>query len=97
MGRAHRRPLRPRKVNVVNRAIGGLGSHTYISAGHWENTLALVKPGDIVLIQFGHNDGPINVPGAKPVPDAAADNNTPAPALRPAGAPAAAEPHPALL
>jgi lysophospholipase L1-like esterase len=59
----------PAKINVVNRAIGGLASHSYISAGHWENTLALIKPGDFVLIQFGHNDGGINLPGATPIPD----------------------------
>src|ERR1700744_2437109 len=34
------------KINVVNRAIGGLSSHTYISAGHWDSTLEMVKPGD---------------------------------------------------
>jgi lysophospholipase L1-like esterase len=51
----------PAKINVVNRAIGGLSSRTYLSAGHWQRTLALVKPGDVVLIQFGHNDsGPVN-------------------------------------
>jgi lysophospholipase L1-like esterase len=59
----------PAKINVVNRAIGGLSAHSYISAGHWANTLELIKPGDIVLIQFGHNDGGINLPGATPVPD----------------------------
>jgi lysophospholipase L1-like esterase len=59
----------PAKINVVNRAIGGLSSHTYISAGHWDSTLELVKPGDFVLIQFGHNDGGLNLPGAVPVPD----------------------------
>ncbi len=57
------------KINVVNRAIGGLSSHTYISAGHWDSTLEMVKPGDFVLIQFGHNDGGLNLPGAAPVPD----------------------------
>ena len=45
------------KINVVNRAIGGRSSRTYITEGHWADTLALMKPGDIVLIQFGHNDG----------------------------------------
>jgi lysophospholipase L1-like esterase len=57
------------KINVVNRAIGGLSSHTYMSAGHWDSTLELVKAGDFVLIQFGHNDGGLNLPGATPVPD----------------------------
>jgi len=45
------------KINVVNRAIGGRSSRTYITEGHWAETLALIKPGDVVLIQFGHNDG----------------------------------------
>lgn len=44
------------KVNVVNRAIGGRSSRTYITEGHWDDVLAMLKPGDFVLIQFGHND-----------------------------------------
>jgi lysophospholipase L1-like esterase len=49
------------KINVVNRAIGGRSSRTYITEGHWEDTLALMKPGDVVLFQFGHNDsGPLD-------------------------------------
>jgi lysophospholipase L1-like esterase len=51
------------KINVVNRAIGGRSSRTYITEGHWDDTLALIKPGDIVLFQFGHNDsGPLDDP-----------------------------------
>lgn len=51
----------PAKVNLVNRAVGGLSSRTYITSGHWERTLAFIKPGDIVLMQFGHNDAsPVN-------------------------------------
>jgi lysophospholipase L1-like esterase len=45
-----------KKVNVVNRAIGGRSSRTYITEGHWAETLKLIKPGDVVLFQFGHND-----------------------------------------
>lgn len=44
------------KINVVNRAIGGLSSRTYLTGGHWERTLAFVKAGDVVVMQFGHND-----------------------------------------
>ena len=44
------------KLNVVNRAVGGLSSRTYLTLGHWEKALALMKPGDFVIIQFGHND-----------------------------------------
>ena len=46
----------PDKVNVVNRAIGGRSSRTYITQGYWNQQKELLKPGDIVLIQFGHND-----------------------------------------
>ncbi|HEX8710443.1 MAG TPA: rhamnogalacturonan acetylesterase [Terracidiphilus sp.] len=59
----------PGKINVVNRAIGGLSSHSYISAGHWDLALEIIKPGDFVLIQFGHNDGGIHLPGTPAVPD----------------------------
>jgi lysophospholipase L1-like esterase len=50
----------PAKINVVNRAIGGLSSRTYVNGpdgGLWAKTLAMIKPGDVVLMQFGHNDG----------------------------------------
>lgn len=45
------------KINVVNRAVGGLSSRTYLTGGHWDRVLALLKPGDFVMMQFGHNDG----------------------------------------
>ena len=46
----------PAKVNIVNRAVGGLSSRTYLTQGHWERALTLAKPGDFVVIQLGHND-----------------------------------------
>lgn len=76
----------PTKINVVNRAIGGLSSHTYISQGHWADTLALIKPGDYVLIQFGHNDGGLNLPGQPPVPDQGLQPGAPPPPPRPPNA-----------
>jgi rhamnogalacturonan acetylesterase len=79
----------PAKINVVNRGIGGLSSHTYISAGHWDSTLEMVKPGDFVVIQFGHNDGGVNLPGTTPVPDQGlppgATPPPPAPGVAPRG------------
>lgn len=49
------------KINVVNRAVGGLSSRTFLTQGHWQRVLAMVKPGDFVIMQFGHNDnGPLN-------------------------------------
>jgi len=47
------------KINVVNRALGGTTSRTYYR-DFWARTLALIKPGDFVIMQFGTNGGPIN-------------------------------------
>ncbi len=47
----------PAKINVVNRAIGGRSSKSYISEGEWDKTFEYIKPGDVVLFQWGHNDG----------------------------------------
>ena len=41
------------KINVVNRAVGGLSNRTYQTMGYWEATLALMKPGDFLIIAFG--------------------------------------------
>ena len=49
------------KIKVDNRARGGRSSRTFLSEGLWDQVLAEIKPGDFVLMQFGHNDGgPIN-------------------------------------
>jgi lysophospholipase L1-like esterase len=48
-------------VTVINRAIGGRSSRTFIDEGRWDNLLPSIQAGDYILIQFGHNDGsPIN-------------------------------------
>jgi lysophospholipase L1-like esterase len=44
------------KINVVNRAVGGTGAGTFITQGYWDRVLAMLKPSDIVIMQFGHND-----------------------------------------
>jgi lysophospholipase L1-like esterase len=44
------------KINVVNRALGGTSSRTYY-LNVWPPVAALLKPGDFVILQFGHNDG----------------------------------------
>jgi lysophospholipase L1-like esterase len=55
--------FQPAKVNVVNRAVGGLSSRTFLTMGWWDKVLAMMKPGDVVLMQFGHNDsGPMDDP-----------------------------------
>ncbi len=51
----------PTKINVVNQAIGGRSSRTYQTEGRWAAVLATVRPGDFVIVQFGHNDSsPVN-------------------------------------
>lgn len=45
------------KITVVNRARGGRSSRTFYTEGLWDKVAAELKPGDFVLMQFGHNDG----------------------------------------
>ena len=46
----------PGKITVVNAALGGRSSRTYITEGHLDELLARLKAGDTVLLQWGHND-----------------------------------------
>jgi rhamnogalacturonan acetylesterase len=49
------------KIHIENRARGGRSSRTYQTEGLWDEVLARLKPGDYVIMQFGHNDaGPVN-------------------------------------
>ncbi|MGK6320018.1 rhamnogalacturonan acetylesterase [Sphingomonas sp. DT-204] len=43
-------------IAVVNKGRGGRSTRTFLSEGLWSALLAEVRPGDTVLIQFGHND-----------------------------------------
>ncbi len=45
------------RIRVENRALGGRSSRTYLTEGLWDKVAAELRPGDFVLIQFGHNDG----------------------------------------
>jgi len=45
------------RINVANRAHAGRSSRTFINEGSWDKVLAEIKPGDFVLLQWGHNDG----------------------------------------
>jgi rhamnogalacturonan acetylesterase len=46
----------PTRINAVNRAIGGRSSRSFQREGRWDKVLADLKPGDVVIVQFGHND-----------------------------------------
>ncbi len=41
---------------IVNHAIGGRSSGTFITEGRWQKIVEDLQPGDWVVIQFGHND-----------------------------------------
>lgn len=45
------------RIAVRNYALGGRSSRTFITEGHWEAVRSQLKPGDFVIMQFGHNDG----------------------------------------
>lgn len=44
------------KVVVANHAVNGRSSKSFINEGRWKRVLDRIKPGDYVVIQFGHND-----------------------------------------
>ena len=45
------------KINIVNRAVGGRSFRTFYGEGKWKQITDALKPGDFVVIEFGHNDG----------------------------------------
>jgi rhamnogalacturonan acetylesterase len=45
------------KVNIANRAIAGRSARSYLNEGAWDKVVAELKPGDYVMLQWGHNDG----------------------------------------
>ena len=48
--------FQPGTVAVDNRAKNGRSTRTFIGEGRWQALLDATRPGDVVLIQFGHND-----------------------------------------
>jgi len=45
------------RINVENQALGGTSSRSYLNSKLWEAVRVQIKPGDFVIMQFGHNDG----------------------------------------
>jgi len=52
-------------IQIENRARGGRSARTFITEGLWEAVHSQLKPGDIVIIQFGHNDGYSKISAAR--------------------------------
>lgn len=46
----------PARVRVANHARNGRSTRTFLSERRWQAIVDSVRPGDYVLIQFGHND-----------------------------------------
>lgn len=46
----------PANVKIDNRAQNGRSTKTFLSEGRWQAIIDLLKKGDYVFIQFGHND-----------------------------------------
>ncbi|WP_030263762.1 rhamnogalacturonan acetylesterase [Streptomyces violens] len=45
-----------RDISVANHAINGRSSKSFIDEGRLTTVLAALRPGDLLLVQFGHND-----------------------------------------
>lgn len=45
------------RISVANHAMAGRSTRTFRKEGRWDKVLDLAKPGDYLLIQFGHNEG----------------------------------------
>jgi len=41
---------------VINYAVNGRSTKSFIDEGKWAKVIAAIKPGDYLIIQFGHND-----------------------------------------
>lgn len=44
------------QLTVVNHAANGRSTRRFLNEGRWQLLLSELRPGDYVLIQFGHND-----------------------------------------
>ncbi|WP_181306076.1 rhamnogalacturonan acetylesterase [Rufibacter sp. XAAS-G3-1] len=47
------------KISVSNQAMAGRSTRTFIKEKRWDKVLSTLKPGDFVIMQFGHNEGSV--------------------------------------
>ncbi|PJJ59917.1 rhamnogalacturonan acetylesterase [Hymenobacter chitinivorans] len=45
------------RINIDNRAMAGRSTRTFVSEKRWRVVDSLLRPGDFLLMQFGHNEG----------------------------------------
>lgn len=60
---------------IENHAVNGRSSLSFILEGRWDEVSQKLKPGDYVIIQFGHNDQKQNSPNRYTVPFSSYYNN----------------------
>ncbi len=53
--------LRP-EIRVVNEALSGASSKSFADLGRLDRILAAIRPGDLLLVSFGHNDAKVADP-----------------------------------
>jgi lysophospholipase L1-like esterase len=56
-------------IAVVNLAVSGRSTRSYVSLGHFARLEAELKAGDLLLVQFGHNDQKLDDPVRYADPD----------------------------
>src|SRR5690606_39169648 len=52
--------IRSDSVVVDDRAVGGRSTRSFFEEGRWSEVRSRLSRGDIVIIQFGHNDASVN-------------------------------------
>lgn len=45
------------RIRVSNQAMAGRSTRTFIREGRWDKVISSIKPGDYLIMQFGHNEG----------------------------------------
>jgi len=43
-------------IIIENHAVNGRSTKSFINEGRWDSVVSKIKPGDYVIIEFGHND-----------------------------------------
>ncbi|MEO8000208.1 MAG: rhamnogalacturonan acetylesterase, partial [Gemmatimonadaceae bacterium] len=62
-------------VVVKNHAVNGRSTKSFITEGRWDAVQRMLKPGDFVFIEFGHNDEKIEDTTRYAAPDGAYRTN----------------------
>lgn len=57
-----------RDIGVVNEALSGASSKSFADLGRLDRILAAIRPGDVLLVSFGHNDEKVEDPARGTLP-----------------------------